>query len=511
MTEFTDQEILELIDELGEEYILNAAKPVFARSQFTPEGFEYFFELVMKKKLTRQGKIWIDRIFADREEGKGTVIMAFRGSAKTTTLTIAFTAFFIGHHPDKSVLLVQVGDDIATDNSEAIADIISNNAGFRKIFPHVEPDKEKGWGAGGYEVRRNDMPYEEWRSMNSDRKDPTLLGLGYKSRAIIGKRPTGLLLVDDIHDENNTSSSREMSKVIKIVTGTIFPTMTMNPWRIFVGTPWTDKDCLAYVESTGEFNVCRTPVYDKDAKPMWPEIFGAEEIEKQKRLAGSLEFARMFLLDLEQAKGLYLKRDWLHPFESQRIDQAWPEIWGVDYASVQDAIRDKDRDYFTLARWKIIPGGGMVLFGGYRRQMFQGEAEEFVKHLWMATPTLRVIGVENIGKGEEFYSLLLRTTRMPVMPIQHGRRSKGSRFEKQMAPLFEFSRAWISDNHDEFLTEFVNEWIAYPNSEHDDCLDAAYMGMAAGQGNLIPPGETDGLPAVHRKVIHNPYASLGRA
>ena len=53
-----------------------------------------------------------------------------------------------------------------------------------------------------------------------------MLGLGYKSRAIIGKHPTGVLLIDDIHDENNTRSGRELEMVRQVLAGTILPTVT---------------------------------------------------------------------------------------------------------------------------------------------------------------------------------------------------------------------------------------------------------------------------------------------
>ena len=66
-------------------------------------------------------------MYEAREEGKGVVIEAFRGSTKTTTLTIAFTAFRIGKEPQKANLLIQVGDDTASDTTQQIADIIENN------------------------------------------------------------------------------------------------------------------------------------------------------------------------------------------------------------------------------------------------------------------------------------------------------------------------------------------------------------------------------------------------
>jgi len=491
----------------------DTAKLVFlARSNYGPAGFEAFFKLVFTENLLPHAKEWVEKIFYARSIGKGVVIEAFRGSAKTTTLTIGFTAFAIGHSPEKSNLLIQVGDDIAGDNTQAIASIIDNSPAWKQIFPYVVPDRSKGWGAEGYEVMRTDISYEEWRQLNARRKDPTLAGVGYKSHAIIGKRPTGYLIVDDIHDEINTSSDRELSKVEKIVTGTILPTITPETTTVFVGTPWLERDVLHFMLNTGEMLGVKTPIM-ADGVSVWPERFPISAIQKTKRLVGEIEFARMFMLDLQMAKGVHLKSEWLHKYPRENIDPSWPLVFGIDYASTADKLKNKSRDYFSMAIWRQIPGGGVVLIGGYRRHLSQGEAEEFVKAQGAIYPTLVSIGVEAIGKGEEFYYLLLRNTDFPLRPITHGKKGKGERFEKQMAPVFYSGRAWIIDTpnqeHAEFIRLFREEWLLFPLGEHDDCLDAAYMGMVCLQHALRgkPEGRNE-LRSGKENLIKNPFVGL---
>jgi len=476
-----------------------------------PAGFEAFFKLVFKEELLPHAKEWIETIYRAKRENKGTVIQAFRGSAKTTTLTIAFTAFRIGHDPYKSNLLIQVGDDIAADNSQAIAGIIDNNPGWAKVFPHVVPDKEKGWGKQGYEVKRDDIPYDEWRQQNTSRKDATLLGVGYKSHAIIGKRPTGFLIVDDIHDEINTQSERELIKVEKILTGTILPTITPDSWVVFVGTPWLERDSLHYMLNTGEMIGIETPIM-RDGKSVWESRFSLQEIQRIKNRVGEIEYARMFMLDLDMAKGVHLKGEWLHKFPREKIEASWPIVFGVDYASTQDKLKDKERDYFSLSIWRQVPGGGAVLIGGYKKHLSQGEAEEFVKAQAAVYPTLRMIGIENIGKGEEFYSLLLRNTILPLRPVAHGKKGKGERFEKQMAPMFYSGRAWIIDvpnvEHSHYIKEFREEWLLWPMAANDDCLDAAYMGMVCLQYAFMTTPEKSNELAMKQKNKANPFSGL---
>jgi hypothetical protein len=566
-----------------------------AGSDDGPAGFEAFYRLVFGRELPSHAKAeWIPAIYEGKRKGLGTVIEAFRGSCKTTTLTIAWVAFRVGHHPEKSNLLLQVGDNIARDNAQQIADIIDYNEGWKRVFPHVAPDRKAGWSSTGYEVMRTDMDYAEWRGLCAleKGKDPTFVGLGYRSRAVIGKHPTGVLVVDDIHDENNTRSARELETVRKIVMGTILPTVTPDTWQVFVGTPWTANDVLAYLKSTGRFISIRTPIMrstdvigsangvrDGDEKgkgdgseregrsgsspilhgtgekghtkskgrnmtgrtsimksdsqvvasshsqvkakkepsnykttklsdyvPTWPERFPLEEIKKLRKTTGEVEFARMFLLDLAAASGVYLRRAWLGKYPHEKVDNSWPVIMGVDYASTADKLVDGRRDYFAVAIGRALPGGsGIVLVDGYRGHVSQGEAEATLKKLAGAYPNTQLIGVEAVGKGEEFFHLMLRISRLPVRAVRPGRESKGERFERGMAPLFEFHRAWVVDVDTAFTQAFEEEWVRWPHGEHDDTLDAVYWMLYVGVPHLIGNGRK-GKP-----LSANPFGAFARA
>ncbi|MFN2144371.1 MAG: hypothetical protein ACK2T7_03425, partial [Anaerolineales bacterium] len=227
---------------------------------------------------------WLPLIYAARRQGKGALIEAFRGASKSSTLSVAWVAFRIGHHPESANLVIQVSDAAARDTCKQIADLIANHANWGVIFPDVRPDPDAGWGMHGYHLKRTDLPYPRWRKLTaaSKGKDPTLLGLGYKSRAVIGKHPTGVLLIDDIHDENNTRSSRELEMVRQVFTGTILPTITAETWQVVVGTPWVGDDILAYLKATGRYLSVRTPVIRGDV-PVWPERFPPEEIERRRQ------------------------------------------------------------------------------------------------------------------------------------------------------------------------------------------------------------------------------------
>jgi len=479
-------------------------------------GFATFYALLHNQRPPEHTLEWIRGIYEAKAKNKGLVVEAFRGSTKSTTMA-TFVAFRIGLKPESANLIIQAGDERAQDTAAMIADFIENNPVWRAVFPSVVPDKVRGWGAMGYEVKRGDMDYEEWRRLCSERRDPTLLGVGYKSQAIIGMHPSGVLLVDDIHTEENTSSDRELEKVKKIVTGTIFPTRRPNnPWTIFIGTPWVENDVLQAVKSTGEYVVMRTPVYKPDGTPRWPEFLDVDQIESEKRqdITGGAEFARMFLLDLTAME----RRTFQYQlFPNHLIQPTWPIVGGVDYAGVADpSRRNPDQSHFALAYVAKMPGGGAVVFDGVLEQCTQAESEIHVRQAQDMFPDYITSVVEGDGKGEEFFQVLYRHPDLRLLPMKTGGKGKAERLVRQMGPWLRSGRVRISDAETKFLNALRHFLNVYPNvSEHDpgyDAADAVYWALRGLPDVLVMPKPEEELPPFFRqkKELSNPWADLGR-
>ena len=498
----------------------------FARLDDSPESFSCFYELIHGREIPDHAiNEWITPLYEAKENKRGIVIEAFRGSTKTTTVTNTFTAYRIGKEPHRANLLIQVGDDIAEDNTEQIADIISNNPGWKLAFPNIVPDTSKGWGAKGYEVMDKSMPYSEWRKRNSSRKDPTLLGVGYKSRNIIGKHPDGVLVVDDIHDENNTSSSRELQNVRRILTGTIFPTVIDDTWEIFIGTPWTKDDCLNYVANTGEYVHVKTPVFrvaqsdnskvvdgedfdDQKVTLTWSDKFDIAEITRQKNKAGTREFARMFLLDLTQS---YLTSVKYFTYPNELIEPRWAYYGGIDYASYIDVFDNPgaNRSKFAMVYGAKIPTGGFVITDGVVEICSQTQAEVYAERAQGIFPNWNYTVIEGDGKGEEFIGLMARKPHVKIVPMKTGGRSKKNR-QESMFPWLENGTVRISDADTRFLNTLRDALDRYPEG-NEDVRDALFWVLKAVPDVLVFPEVEEGnLPKVKKKKKENPYKSLAR-
>lgn len=498
----------------------------FARQNDTPEGFRDFYWCIWGREPPPYAmKKWIPKLYNAHERKRGLLLKAFRGSTKSVTLE-TFALFQLGRTPWGSGLILQSSDKASVRTSSFMAQVIEKSKGWKACFPNVVPDKERGWGAEGYFVMDTSVERSKWAEMcyQDHGRDPSFIGLGVSSGSVVGMHPSVFLLLDDIHDQENTSSEKEIDNIKENLKANVLPTMSRpekkKPFMTVAYTPWNENDAYAYLEATGLFDVVETPLFTEGGPDewngmsvtwAWPGQFEGDFATEQLRLYGTAEFARMMRLDTKLARGQNLKLEWLHIFPADRISITWPVYIGIDFASTADIIKDKDRDYFALAVGRGVPAGGVVLIDGIRERLSTGAAIEKTIAWASMFPTLRIIGVEKWGKGEEFFNLLRGQTTLPIMPMPikgTAVKSKGERFEKQMGPMFEFSRAWVSDSNTPFLNSFKNEWGSWDGTQrgHDDTLDAVYWMLMVAMGHLVPK-TTDGetLGQFKHKAVGNPF------
>jgi hypothetical protein len=478
----------------------------------TPEGFALYFEAVFNQPFPPHAHEWIRKLYAARANDRGYVQEAFRFSWKTSVLTVGFVSYRILLEPHKSNIIIQVKDESAEITASAISKVIAENPVFKWLAPNLSPDKDRGWGSKGFYIKRTDMDYGDWIRMCG--RDPTFVGYGYTSDSIIGKHPNGCLVVDDIHNEENTASSRELQKVMNILTGTIFPTIDPKAtWVVFVGTPWVKNDALGYAKSTGAFDNDVTPIYrDVDGRReyTWPAKFDEKEVEYLRQISGPIEFARMYLCNIEASEGLELKREWLLEFPAERIGQTWPIYFGVDYASLSDPNAPTRRDYFGLAVGAAIPDGGLVLIDGIYERMTQEEAERKLVAFANLYPTLQGIGFETLGKGEVAFNVLLRTTNLPLIPSRVGNMQKRVRYGKILAPAFQSGRIRLTDAPNAFIQAFRSEWLGFPVAEHDDALDAVFHLAQVAIAPLLTNVRGDPNTLAKRVPQKSPWVAFGK-
>jgi phage terminase large subunit-like protein len=555
MTNKNALEAMEQLDGEALEALIDAepeAMLVVGAQIDSPDGFASYFELMEGVPLHAEGRRWIEKAYKAHAEGKGSAHEVHREGGKTTVFSKHFLSFRIGHEPEKTWGLIRLNDTKANETTKAIAQVIKDNPNWKLVFPTVVPDFGRGWGEKGYYVKDTQYSDDEWAEIvTRENPDPTFVGYGWESGSVVGSRFSGGVVVDDIHDRENTSSPTMLAKIKEWYAEVLEYCVMKDAWQIWNFTPWTHNDLYAHIKGTGEYVLSKTPVMREvspdhpDAElwpemplnrehpelgtiPLsgkyyvrhWPEMWPWERLAEKYRKTKAIGFARQMLLDLEATKGITLKNEWLHVYPVRRQDKTWPIFFGIDYASTRDKVQASldDLDYFSLSVGRAIPGGGLILIDGTMDRLSKGEALLRTQSFAGRYPTLMMIGVETISEGKEFYNDLVFTNDifgypLPLFPVKSHKgvaRRKETRFEEWLAPKFQLGAMWITDEENPFINAFIDQWLNYPHG-HDDALDSTYLMALAAEAYLVGKGNerTGGGPKKERKP--NPYLSLTRS
>lgn len=520
------------------------------------DGFCAYYELKFKREVPPIVRfIWAPEYVKAFTDHTGVLVEGHRGSGKSTFL-ITWIEYLTGKRPVGSSQIIRINGQQANEADELIASTIEHNPAWKECFPNVVPDKDKGWSQAGRFIKDLEVTgydnerYGQWQAMcaSDHLAEPSFLCSGITSRDFIGKHPSNGQYYDDLHDEGNTRSAREMQEIVDIIEKNIVPTWTRPDARPVLGvacTLWSPRDGYHALLRTGMFKHVKTPIYvpaDKPVlqvgneliEPRWIRKHEIGEIEGQKiiplwekygvetikalKKTNPVYFGLMYLCDLQSVQGKVLKEEWLHEFPVEKLNATYPVYFGIDFASTEDKLKEKERDYFALAVLQALPWGGSVLIDGFREHLGFYEAVERVKLFATRYPSLVTVGVEKWGSGEKFKEALLYNSTLPVVafPFEGAVvRSKGQRYQYELAPMFVDGRLWMPDVKKPFHEQFKQEWITWDGGKtitgHDDCLDAVYTACGVAQGHLMPrPKEQELLFQPKATGLKSAWSSLGK-
>jgi len=166
------------------------------------------------------------------------MILIGPGAGKSLMLSVAYPAFTVGHDPTTTILGLSAGEALMQGFQKAVMEWVDTSFQWSQLFPKVKADKEAGWSTerGMYVTGRN--PGDP---------DATYFAAGLTSAALTGKHAR-VLLIDDIHNKENASSSAACLKVISSYYDTVIGRADPRGARfIMAGRRWRDDDIYAHL------------------------------------------------------------------------------------------------------------------------------------------------------------------------------------------------------------------------------------------------------------------------
>ena len=436
----------------------------------------FFHEYILEKPAAEHHKIWYSHIFSPKFPRLN--LIGPRESAKTTVLAVAM-AWLIGKAPLLTNGIISVSSVQAEARLRMIRRMIGDNERYHNVFPYIAIDKKQGVPdtQTEFSVRHLGMDYRSWRSMvsrYSSDKDPTLFVAGAGGKGVIGKRISGLLLLDDIIDETMLTPLAQ-EKMLQYIMQTCEPTIQRTGQMVNIGTRWMIGDVPQSLMENPAWHSITIPAIKFDAegnrRSYWPSFWSLADLDKKKEtMQNDVLFNIMYMNDprattanLFSIEDLSqdIPRPFTQPFKGVYIatDSAVSLRNYADFNCYMAVGVDNDDNYYILDMFRFKSDPDVIM----------SNLVSFAEKVAFLYGRLDMIIFERAGFQAFFKGIFAsQHADLPVDDIAP-RGDKGHRAEL-VSNIAKRRKLFINQRLPE-LNVLQSEWLNFPIYPHDDTLD----------------------------------------
>jgi len=300
------------------------------RQEIVRKKLKYFFPIYFYKYLTYETAPFQEEIFRilEDEKNKLAILIAFRGSAKSTVVTLAYVLWSIlGVQQKKYVVILGQTEQKARVYLMNIKKELEDNDLLKKDLGPFEEEKNQ-WGATALII--SDLNAKIMISS----VEQSIRGMRH------GEHRPDLIILDDVEDIRSVKTQESRDKTFSWLTGEVIPAGDKNTRMIAVGNHLHEDSLLKRLHkkiNTGEMDgIYREyPVIDENNNPLWPGKYPTvEDLEKEKRKCGSnIAWAREYLLAIISTEEQVIKPEWIKYYDDIPPDNLMKYIaTGIDPA-----------------------------------------------------------------------------------------------------------------------------------------------------------------------------------
>jgi len=383
---------------------------------------------------------WLDFV----QKNRFTVILAPRGSGKSTVLTVGYTVW-------RSLIDRNIRT-LVVSNTQRQAEIF-----LRQIRAYLESTqildmfgdiRGNIWSTGELDLKGHGI-----------QKEASITALGLNG-ALIG-RHVDMIILDDIVDEENSKTSYQRENVWEWYFKTLLPMLEPNGEIHIIGTRWHEDDFYSQITKADyETRIYRAVL--PDGKSYWEERFPIsllKEIEKPNPQV----FAMQYQNEIVSVKDAIFKEEYFRYYEF--LPPSVTFYQGVDLAA------SKKGDYFAIVTIaKDNQTGDIYVVDAWRGHIsLSKQIDKIMTKYEKYNPVM--VGIESNA-----YQLALaneiKSTGIPVKTVSQtsDKITRASR----LSVYFENGQIYFNKRD----TELVNELRMFPRASHDDLFDALEIAVS---------------------------------
>lgn len=402
---------------------------------------------------------------------------------KSLAVTIAYTAWVLGHDPAKKIICVSHGKDLAREHANGFLRIVESDW-YRRLFPGLQVAKR---GNRVTELKTTKGGYRLATSIEG---------------AVLG-RGADLIVIDDPIQPLAALSAAERAKVKTFYDQTLYT--RLNDKRtgaiVLVMQRLHEDDLVAHVETIDEWAKLAIPAiaetvetyrlgsfeHDVYQRGVGELLHAAREdkvtLDQIRRTMGTRGFEAQYQQRPVPLDGNIIKRSWLRfydetPREFDRIVASWDTASTIGEAS----------DWSVGTLWGLA-GSAYYLLDLVRGQFEFARLRREVIDLHRRHPETVTL-IEETDTGRALAQDLRNNGDLRPI-LDPPRFDKTARIEAQSA-RFEAGEVLLPRAAD-WLNAYVSELVAFPSGAHDDQVDSTsqalrYLTRGRGQQQLtVPP------------------------
>jgi predicted phage terminase large subunit-like protein len=414
-----------------------------------------------------------------RGEIRRLIITVPPRSMKSIAVSVAFSCHVLGHDPTRRVICVSYSDELARKLS-ADAHAVMTSEWHHALFPELQLTSKRPRLS---ELKTTQRGYRMATGMGG-----AILGHG-----------ADLIIIDDPIKPGDVVSQAERRRVNDTFDNTIYT--RLNDKRtgviVIIMQRLHQDDLVGHVLTRDDWEVVNIPaievenrtyrigdhsddVYIRPAgEVLHPQREGRAELERTRRMLGSLAFSAQYQQAPVAPEGNIVRRNWIRTYDTvpasfdlkiaswdtasttgENADWSVGTVWGA-----------KGLDYYLLD----------VVRGRFEVPVLRRRIVEVGNH-WDVDQT--IIEETDIGRAitqdlrrEGHYRTILRSVRI----------DKETRFLAQSA-RFEAGQVHVPQDAP-WLALWLDELLAFPNGRHDDQVDSTSQALHYLTGRMAPMAE----------------------
>lgn len=200
---------------------------------------------------------------------------------------------------------------------------------------------------------------------------------------------------------------------------------------------------------------------------LWPKRFSREVLARLKTAMGSWPYAGQYQQNPAPLEGGVIQRKWLHYYRELPTGRGqWIQSWDCSFKDTRES------DYVVGQVWLRL-NASYYLVDQVRERMDFVRTKQAIQAMTLKYPQATAKLIEDKANGPAVISSL-RSEIDGIIP-RDPRDSKAGRL-RGVSPLFEAGNVFLPEGS-RWVGDFVEELTRFPNSAHDDQVDACTQAL----------------------------------